>query len=59
MPPITGLVNCAGIAQIPKSIEDYAVADWARERAGAMNWIQRGSGALLLGLGLHLALYRK
>ena len=30
MPLITGLVNCAGIAQIPKSIEDYAVADWAR-----------------------------
>ena len=30
MPPISGLVNCAGIAQIPKSIEDYAVADWAR-----------------------------
>jgi NAD(P)-dependent dehydrogenase (short-subunit alcohol dehydrogenase family) len=30
LPPVTGLVNCAGIAQIPKSIEDYPVADWAR-----------------------------
>ena len=36
-----------------------AVSDWARSRAGAMNWIQRGSGALLVGLGLHLALYKK
>jgi threonine/homoserine/homoserine lactone efflux protein len=32
-----------------------AMADWAQRRAGAMNWIQRGSGALLVGLGLHLA----
>ena len=32
-----------------------AMADWARRRTGAMNWIQRGSGALLVGLGLHLA----
>ena len=32
-----------------------AMADWARRRAGAMSWIQRGSGALLVGLGLHLA----
>jgi threonine/homoserine/homoserine lactone efflux protein len=32
-----------------------ALSDWARHRAGAMNWIQRGSGALLVGLGLHLA----
>ena len=35
-----------------------AMADWARRRAGAMSWIQRGSGALLVGLGLHLALDR-
>jgi threonine/homoserine/homoserine lactone efflux protein len=32
-----------------------AMADWAQRRAGAMSWIQRGSGALLVGLGLHLA----
>jgi threonine/homoserine/homoserine lactone efflux protein len=31
------------------------MADWARRRAGAMSWIQRGSGALLVALGLHLA----
>lgn len=36
-----------------------ALADWARRSAGTMGWIQRGSGALLLGLGLHLALARK
>ena len=30
LPPVTGLVNCAGIAQVPKPIEDYAVEDWAR-----------------------------
>ena len=35
-----------------------AMADWARRRSGAMGWIQRGSGALLIGLGLHLALDR-
>jgi NAD(P)-dependent dehydrogenase (short-subunit alcohol dehydrogenase family) len=28
--PLRGLVNCAGIAQIPKSIEDYAVDEWQR-----------------------------
>jgi threonine/homoserine/homoserine lactone efflux protein len=33
-----------------------AMADWARRKAGAMTWIQRGSGALLVGLGLHLAI---
>jgi len=33
-----------------------AMAGWARRRAGAMSWIQRGSGALLVGLGLHLAI---
>lgn len=30
LPPVTGLVNCAGIAQVPKAIEDYAVDDWSR-----------------------------
>jgi threonine/homoserine/homoserine lactone efflux protein len=35
-----------------------AMAEWARHRAGAMGWLQRGSGALLVGLGLHLALDR-
>jgi threonine/homoserine/homoserine lactone efflux protein len=34
-----------------------AVSGWARRKAGAMTWIQRGSGALLAGLGLHLALH--
>lgn len=33
-----------------------AMAEWARRRASAMTWIQRGSGALLVGLGLHLAI---
>ena len=28
LPPITGLVNCAGIAQVPKPIEEYPVEDW-------------------------------
>jgi len=36
-----------------------AMSDWARRRSGAMGWIQRGSGALLVGLGLHLALNRE
>lgn len=30
LPPINGLVNCAGIAQVPTPIEDYLVEDWAR-----------------------------
>src|SRR5438093_844778 len=30
LPPVNGLVNCAGIAQIPKPIEEYPVEDWAR-----------------------------
>lgn len=30
LPPVTGLVNCAGIAQVPKPIEDHAVEDWSR-----------------------------
>ena len=33
-------------------------AQWLQGRAKTVNWIQRGSGALLLGLGLHLALNR-
>ena len=28
--PLRGLVNCAGVAQIPKSIEDYGVDEWQR-----------------------------
>jgi NAD(P)-dependent dehydrogenase (short-subunit alcohol dehydrogenase family) len=28
--PLRGLVNCAGAAQIPRPIEDYAVDDWQR-----------------------------
>ena len=30
IPPISGLINCAGLAQIPKSIEDYEIEDWSR-----------------------------
>jgi NAD(P)-dependent dehydrogenase (short-subunit alcohol dehydrogenase family) len=30
LPPINGLVNCAGIAQVPKPIEEYPTEDWAR-----------------------------
>lgn len=30
LPPINGLVNCAGIAQVPTSIENYPVEAWAR-----------------------------
>lgn len=30
LPPVTGLVNCAGIAQVPKPIEEYPVEEWAR-----------------------------
>jgi threonine/homoserine/homoserine lactone efflux protein len=47
---VNGLWVCLLVAR-----SAAAVADWARERTGAMNWIQRGSGALLVGLGLHLA----
>jgi len=47
---VNGLWVCLLVAR-----SAAAVADWARERAGAMGWIQRGSGALLVGLGLHLA----
>lgn len=37
LPPITGLVNCAGIAQIPKPIEDYGVDEWSRVVASHLN----------------------
>ena len=30
LPPINGLVNCAGIAQPPTQIEDYPLDDWSR-----------------------------
>jgi NAD(P)-dependent dehydrogenase (short-subunit alcohol dehydrogenase family) len=30
LPPINGLVAAAGIPQVPKRIEDYAVDDWAQ-----------------------------
>lgn len=30
LPPINGLVNCAGIAQPPTRIEDYPLDDWSR-----------------------------
>src|SRR3546814_2651615 len=30
LPPINGLVVCAGVAQLPLPIEDYAVEDWER-----------------------------
>lgn len=30
LPPIRGLVNCAGMAQIPKPIEAYPVEAWSR-----------------------------
>jgi threonine/homoserine/homoserine lactone efflux protein len=33
-----------------------ALAQWTGRRTGAIAWIQRGSGALLVALGLHLAL---
>lgn len=59
MPPIDGLVNCAGIAQVPTPIADYDVARWARvldshvkgtfvtckEFGGAM--AERGRGAVV------------
>ena len=48
---VNGLWVCLLVAR-----SAAAMADWARERAGAMSWIQRGSGALLVGLGLHLAI---
>jgi threonine/homoserine/homoserine lactone efflux protein len=47
---VNGLWVCLLVAR-----SAAAVADWARQRSGAMGWIQRGSGALLVGLGLHLA----
>ena len=30
LPDVNGLVNCAGIAQVPTAIENYPVEDWAR-----------------------------
>ncbi len=30
LPPITGLVNCAGIAQVPMPIEEWPVDAWSR-----------------------------
>lgn len=30
LPAVNGLVNCAGIAQVPTAIEDYPVEAWAR-----------------------------
>ncbi|TAM82344.1 MAG: SDR family oxidoreductase [Candidimonas sp.] len=29
LPPIVGLVNCAGVPQVPRPIEEYAVDDWS------------------------------
>ncbi|MGH8481575.1 MAG: LysE family translocator [Nevskiaceae bacterium] len=47
---VNGLWVCLLVAR-----SAAAMAGWARRRAGAITWIQRGSGALLVGLGLHLA----
>lgn len=30
LPSITGLVNCAGMPQVPQKIEDFPVEDWSR-----------------------------
>lgn len=30
MPPANGLVNCAGIAQVPTAIEDFSTEQWSR-----------------------------
>lgn len=30
LPPINGLVNCAGLPQVPRSIEDFPVEEWSR-----------------------------
>jgi len=45
-----GLWVCLLVARAAATL-----SGWARRRAGAVGWIQRGSGALLLGLGVHLA----
>ncbi len=47
---VNGLWVCLLVAR-----SAAAMADWARRSTGAMSWIQRGSGALLVALGLHLA----
>jgi NAD(P)-dependent dehydrogenase (short-subunit alcohol dehydrogenase family) len=30
LPPVNGLVNCAGVPPVPRAIEDYPVAEWNR-----------------------------
>ncbi|MDA8108232.1 MAG: SDR family NAD(P)-dependent oxidoreductase [Betaproteobacteria bacterium] len=59
LPDIRGLVNCAGMPQVPRTIEEYAVEDWSavldshlrttyvacREFGGAM--ARRGAGAIV------------
>ncbi len=30
LPPASGLVNCAGVAPVPRAIEEYPVAEWTR-----------------------------
>lgn len=46
-----GLWVCLLVARAAATL-----SDWARRRAGAIGWIQRGSGVLLLALGVHLAI---
>jgi len=48
---VNGLWVCLLVAR-----SAAAMAGWARRSTHAMDWIQRGSGALLVALGLHLAL---
>jgi threonine/homoserine/homoserine lactone efflux protein len=48
-----GLWVCLAVARAAAT-----AGDWLQRRAGAVTWMQRGSGALLVGLGLHLALSR-
>lgn len=47
---VNGLGVCLLVARAAASL-----SQWAHRRAGAVGWIQRGSGILLLALGLHLA----
>jgi threonine/homoserine/homoserine lactone efflux protein len=49
---VNGLWVCLLVARTAA-----ALSGWARRKSGAMTWIQRGSGALLAGLGIHLALH--
>lgn len=30
LPPVNGLVNCAGVPPVPRAIEDYPIAEWNR-----------------------------